>query len=75
MKSCIYPGSFDPCTLGHIDIVARAANVFDQVYVAIGNNSAKKYTFSINQRKEMLIKALIKYDNVIVTQFDGLHVD
>lgn len=75
MKACIYPGSFDPCTLGHIDIVIRAASAFDQVYVAIGNNSAKKYTFSINQRKEMLIKALIKYDNVIVTNFDGLLSD
>jgi pantetheine-phosphate adenylyltransferase len=75
MKTCIYPGSFDPCTLGHVDIIRRASNVFDRVCVAIGNNPSKKYTFSTIERKELLEKALSKFPNVYVSIFDGLLAD
>jgi pantetheine-phosphate adenylyltransferase len=56
MKSCIYPGSFDPVTKGHIDIIKRAAGLFDMVYVAALNNSQKKYMFDICERRMMLKK-------------------
>lgn len=71
----IYPGSFDPITYGHLDIIDRCANKFDKVIVAILNNSSKKTMFSIEERTAMLNKVLEKYDNVEVDAFSGLLVD
>lgn len=74
MKTCVYPGSFDPVTYGHLDIIGRAAKTFDKVIVAVGVNSSKKYTFSTQQRINML-RSNIKQTNVEVKEFSGLLAD
>ena len=71
----IYPGSFDPVTYGHLDIIDRCAKKFDKVIVAILNNSSKKYTFSVEERVELLMRTLEKYNNVEVDHFSGLLVE
>lgn len=71
----ICPGSFDPVTFGHLDIVERAANLFDEVVVAVGRNSAKNYLFTPDERQEMLVEALEGTHGVRVVQLDGLLVD
>jgi pantetheine-phosphate adenylyltransferase len=74
-KVAIYPGSFDPITYGHIDIVERALEIFDKVIVAIANNSEKRSLFTIEERLEM-VKTLFKDNpNVIADCFKGLLVD
>jgi pantetheine-phosphate adenylyltransferase len=75
MKTAIYPGSFDLVTNGHIDIIERAARLFDQVMVAVIRNPEKKPQFSLEQRVEMLKKSLTAFKNVKVESFDGLLVD
>ena len=75
MKISVYPGSFDPITLGHIDIIDRAAKISDKLIVAILNNNAKKCLFSVEERLEMIREAIKGYDNVEVESFDGLLVD
>lgn len=73
--SAIYPGSFDPLTLGHLDLIERASRIFDQVIVAVGVNSRKSTVFSANERIGM-VKASVKgLKNVKVDAFDGLLVD
>ena len=74
MKTCIYSGSFDPVTFGHLDIIKRASSTFDRVIVGVGVNSSKKYTFSVKQRIQFL-KNNIKQSNVEVLSFDGLLAD
>lgn len=73
-KTVIYPGSFDPVTLGHIDIIKRAARMFDKVIVGVLVNSYKHSSFTIEERIELLNSSLktIEYDNVEVVGFDGL---
>jgi len=71
----VYPGSFDPVTNGHIDLIQRSAALFDKVVVAILRNSAKTPFFSIDERREMLESAIRGIDNVTVTDFSGLLVD
>lgn len=75
MRVCVYPGSFDPVTNGHADIVKRSAKLFDKVIVAVGNNSAKNYSFSIEERLKLLEIALKEYDNVEIVPFNGLLVN
>ncbi|MFC1511054.1 pantetheine-phosphate adenylyltransferase [Candidatus Margulisiibacteriota bacterium] len=75
MKIAIYPGSFDPITNGHVDIIRRAAEIFGKVIVAVIRNPEKKASFSLEQRVEMLKKSLAGLDNVAVDSFDGLLVD
>ncbi|GAB4133705.1 MAG: pantetheine-phosphate adenylyltransferase [Ignavibacteriales bacterium] len=75
MKRVIYPGTFDPVTNGHIDIVRRAAELFDEVVVTIARNPAKTCLFSVNERIEMLKESLKEFPNVLVDSFDGLVVD
>jgi len=73
--SAIYPGSFDPLTLGHLDLIERASHIFDQVIVAVGINSRKKTVFSADERIAM-VKASVKgMKNVKVDAFDGLLVN
>lgn len=73
--SAIYPGSFDPLTLGHLDLIERASRIFDQVIVAVGVNSRKRTVFTANERIGM-VKASVKgLKNVKVDAFDGLLVD
>ena len=74
MKTAICPGSFDPVTLGHIDIIARATGIFDKVIVLVMSNKSKKNSmFSIEERIDLL-KRSIEFDNVEIDTYDGLLV-
>ena len=75
MKICIYPGSFDPVTYGHIDIIDRASKIADKLIVAVLNNHDKKSLFTVEERVEMIKESINKYDNVEVESFEGLLVD
>ena len=74
-RVAIYPGSFDPPTNGHLDIVARSARLFDQVVVAVGRNLTKKTVFSADERVALMADACRKWSNVDVRAFEGLQVD
>ncbi len=71
----LYPGSFDPITLGHLDILSRAAKIFEKVTVLISENPGKKEKLSLEARKELINEALKDFDNVDVQSFTGLTVD
>lgn len=71
-KKIVYPGSFDPVTNGHLDIVERAANIFDQLVVSVFCNPNKEPVFTMNERVEMLKKATENIKNVHVDSFSGL---
>ena len=75
MSISIYPGSFDPVTLGHIDIIKRAAKMTDLLIVGVLKNSAKKGLFTIEEREEMLREVTKDIPNVEIKSFDGLLVD
>lgn len=75
MKRVIYPGTFDPVTNGHIDVIHRAMDLFDEVVVTVARNPAKSQMFSLDERLYMLRESLAKFDNVCVDSFDGLIVD
>lgn len=75
MKQAIYPGSFDPVTLGHLDIIRRASRVVDHLIVAVLVNSAKSPLFSVEERVEMLRHETAHMPNVEVQSFQGLLVD
>lgn len=75
MRVAVFPGSFDPITLGHIDLVKRAQDLFDQIIVAVGVNSAKKSLFPLQQRLEWLNLVFEKDDNITVDHFEGLTVN
>jgi pantetheine-phosphate adenylyltransferase len=75
MKQAIYPGTFDPFTIGHLDIVQRALKVFDEVIVAVATSQSKKPMFGVQRRVEMIELATQKIDNVKVESFDTLLVD
>jgi len=75
MKIAIFPGSFDPITVGHIDLIERSSVLFDKVIIAIGQNDQKKYLFSLKQRKAWLKKIAKKYPNVEVDHYKGLTVN
>ncbi len=71
----IYPGSFDPLTNGHLDLVERGAKIFDELIVAILRNPEKEALFSVEERREMIEAMTKRFDNVRVDTFDGLMVD
>lgn len=71
----IYPGTFDPITNGHADLIVRAANMFDEVIVAIASNPSKQPLFTLEERVNLITQVCAKLDNVIVTGFTGLLVD
>ncbi len=75
MKIAVYPGSFDPVTLGHVDIIKRSSKMFDRVVVGVLVNTQKKPLFSLDERVNMLKDVLSDVDNVSVESFDGLLVD
>ena len=74
-KSVILPGSYDPVTVGHLDVIRRAAEEFDEVYVVAFVNPKKNYRFSVDERVKMLLLATDDLENVIVSYSDGLVVD
>ncbi len=74
-KIAIYPGSFDPVTNGHLDIVERGLKIFDKIIVAILHNPGKKGLFTIAERVQMLESALKKFSNVEIDTFNGLTVE
>lgn len=71
----IYPGSFDPVTNGHLDIIERASAICDKLVVAVGNNESKKYAFTVNERIKLIRLTLGDRDDIHVTDFSGLLVD
>ena len=75
MKKAIYPGSFDPLTLGHLDIIERSARIVDELVVGVLHNSAKNSLFSLDERVSMIREMTSHLPNVTVSSFDGLLVD
>ena len=75
VRTVIYPGSFDPITNGHLDVIERAAKLFDRVIVAVAVNSSKDPLFTKDQRQEQITEAVAALGNVEVSAFDGLLVD
>jgi pantetheine-phosphate adenylyltransferase len=75
MKRALFPGSFDPITLGHYDIINRGINLFDEVVIAIGINAEKKYMFSLKERKLFIEKAFEHEPKVKVVTYEGLTID
>ncbi len=75
MRRAVCPGSFDPVTRGHLDIIGRAALLYDELVVAVGMNPSKNRLFSFEERTELLREATAGYGNVVVDSFDGLIVD
>ena len=75
MKTAIYPGSFDPVTLGHYDIIERSSQIFDRLIVGVLNNSAKSPLFSVEERVKMLKDVTKELPNVEIKSFDGLLID
>ena len=75
MRNAIYPGTFDPVTYGHLDILTRAKELFDEVTIAIAEDSEKKTLFTLAERKEQLLEATKDMPNVSVCVFEGLTVE
>ena len=75
MRRVVCPGSFDPVTNGHLDVIARATTLYDEVVVAIGLNDKKRGLFDVAERTEMLREATAKHSNVVIDSFRGLLVD
>ena len=72
MRTAIYPGSFDPVTNGHIDVLERALDIFDTVIITVARNSAKTTLFTTEQRVGLIADAVSSYSRVEVDTFDGL---
>ena len=75
MRRVVCPGSFDPVTNGHLDIISRAAQLYDEVVVAVAQNPSKTTLFTVAERVELIREATKRYDNVRVDRFEGLTVD
>ncbi len=75
MKRAIFPGSFDPITLGHYDIIMRGITVFDELIIAIGKNADKKYMFSLEERTKFIKEAFAGEKKIKVLTYEGLTVD
>jgi pantetheine-phosphate adenylyltransferase len=75
MKTCVYPGTFDPITNGHIDVIRRAQRIFDEVVVLVAEPEEKNPLFTLSERKMMVEKAVGNIDGIICDSFDGLLVN
>jgi pantetheine-phosphate adenylyltransferase len=74
-RIALFPGSFDPITLGHVDIIERAVPLFDEIKIAVGTNSAKNYLFSLEQRVQWIEQTFAHEPKVSVITYEGLTVD
>src|SRR6059058_5904364 len=75
MRRAVYPGSFDPVTNGHLDVIERARKLFDEVTVAVAHNDEKQALFTLQERLDLLQETVGKTDHVRIAQFDGLLVE
>ena len=75
IKNGIFPGSFDPITLGHLDIVERSIPLFDEIIIGVGTNSEKKYMFSLKKRIDFIEETFSNYNKISVNQYEGLTID
>jgi len=75
MRRAVFPGSFDPLTLGHTDIIDRGLPLFDEIIIAIGTNSSKKYMFSLEQRKKFIEETYAGVSKIRVETYQGLTID
>jgi pantetheine-phosphate adenylyltransferase len=75
MKKAVYPGSFDPITMGHVDIIERLTKIFDDVTVLVAHSSQKVGTFSAEERKDLIKKSLSHLKNIKVETYEGLTID
>ena len=75
MKIALFPGSFDPITVGHYDILQRAKSLFDKIYIGIGKNSSKQCMFSLEERLQFLHQCFDHDSQIEITQYDGLTVN
>ena len=75
MKKAVFPGSFDPLTLGHCDIINKSLNLFDEIVLAIGVNSTKESMFSIDQRKKFINDEFVHEEKIKILTYEGLTVD
>ncbi len=75
MRKAVYTGSFDPITLGHLNVIERSSRLFDRLIVGIGNNIEKKPLFNLDERLELVTRVTRSMENVDVESFDGLAVD
>lgn len=75
MKRAVFPGSFDPITLGHYDIIERGLGLFDEIIIAIGINADKKYMFSLDDRKRFIEEAFSQEPKIKVMTYEGLTID
>lgn len=74
-RICVYPGSFDPVTVGHLDVIRRAAAIFDEVIVTVMHNISKRGCFPVDERMALIVRAVREIPNVRVDKWDGLLVD
>ncbi len=74
-KIAVFPGSFDPITLGHVNVIERSVALFDEIIIGIGTNTSKNYMFSLEQRIDFCKEAVQHLNNVRVEQYDGLTID
>jgi len=74
-RTAVFPGSFDPVTLGHVDIIQRGLSVFDEIVIGIGNNAEKKYMFSLEDRLSWIKKIFEKENFIQVKSYEGLTVE
>ena len=75
MRRAIFPGSFDPITVGHYDIISRGAELFDELVIAIGVNAEKKYMFSLEERMNFIVEAFKDNPKISIVTYQGLTVD
>ncbi|MBT4826009.1 MAG: pantetheine-phosphate adenylyltransferase [Flavobacteriaceae bacterium] len=75
MKRAVFPGSFDPITLGHLDIIHRSIPLFDEIIIGVGTNSEKKYMFPLDKRMDFIKNTFAEFKSISVTQYEGLTIE
>ena len=75
MKCAVFPGSFDPITLGHLDIIERSISLFDEIIIGVGTNSEKKYMFPLNKRMTFIEETFSEYKSISVVKYQGLTIE